>query len=69
MTIQYLDRRAASRYLTDRGIPVRPETLARWACTGRYQLPIIRLGRLVRYDIADLDALVAAHRVTPGGQE
>ena len=64
--IKFLDRRAAANYLTARGIPVQPETLARWACTGRYGLPMIKLGTLVRYDTTDLDALIEAHKVTPG---
>lgn len=63
---RYLTRQAAAAWLTERGIPVQTETLARWACTGRYSLPMIRLGRLVRYDTADLDAFIDAHKVTPG---
>ncbi len=66
-TPQYLDRAAASQYLVERGIDIKPETLARWACTGRYKLPLIKLGRIVRYDRADLDALIEAHKVCPGG--
>ncbi len=64
---QYLDRRAAAEYLANRGINVQPETLARWACNGRYALPIIKIGRLVRYDRNDLDALIESHKITPGG--
>ena len=63
---QYLDRRAAAKYLANRGIDVQPETLARWASNGRYQLPIIKIGRLVRYDVTDLDALIESHKITPG---
>ena len=66
---RYLTRQAAAAYLTDRGIPVQTETLARWACTGRYALPMIKLGTLVRYDIIDLDALIESHKVTPGATD
>ena len=55
---RYLTRQAAAAYLTGRGIPVQTETLARWACTGRYALPMIKLGTLVRYDCVDLDAFI-----------
>ncbi len=65
-TPQYLDRRAAAEYLADRGINVQPETLARWASNGRYALPIIKIGRLVRYDRNDLDELISSHKITPG---
>ncbi len=67
MTPRYLDRVGAAEYLSERGINIKPGTLARWACTGRYRLPMLKIGTLVRYDRADLDALIEAHRVTPGG--
>lgn len=35
---------------------VNPGTLAVWRCTGRYNLPFIKIGRKVRYRRADLDA-------------
>jgi excisionase family DNA binding protein len=31
-------------------------TLATWRCTKRYPLTYVKVGRLVRYRIADLDA-------------
>ncbi len=64
--MKYITRRAAAGYLTGRGVKVEAETLARWASNGRYQLPIIKIGRIVRYDVSDLDALIASHRITPG---
>ena len=66
---KYLTRDEAAEHLADLGIPVRSNTLARWACTGRYALPMIKLGRLVRYDVQDLDAFVERHRITPGGDD
>lgn len=31
-------------------------TLAVWRCTGRYNLPYIKVGRKIRYRLADLEA-------------
>jgi len=33
---------------------VRPGTLSVWRCTGRYALPYLKVGRLVRYRAGDL---------------
>lgn len=66
MSAQYVSRIGASRYLSERGIDVKPQTLRVWACSGRYALPYIKIGKIVRYDVADLDRFVASHRVTPG---
>lgn len=38
-------------------------TLAIWRCTNRYQLPYIKVGRLVRYRPSDLDAFMAARTI------
>ena len=35
-------------------------TLAVWRCTGRYNLPFIKIGRKVRYRRSDLDAWLDA---------
>jgi excisionase family DNA binding protein len=38
---------------------VSPRTLAVWKCTGRYDLPVVKLGlRIVRYRKSDLDAFI-----------
>ena len=37
---------------------VKAQTLAVWASTGRYSLPFIKVGRLVKYRQADLDAFL-----------
>jgi excisionase family DNA binding protein len=55
-----LTRREAAEYLG-----VRPGTLAVWHCTGRYRLPVVKVGRAVRYRLADLDAWLAARTVRP----
>ena len=41
---------------------VKTSTLATWRCTGRYNLPFIKTGRLVRYRVADLAAWIAKRR-------
>ena len=33
-------------------------TLAVWACTKRYRLPYIKIGRLVKYRLSDLEAFI-----------
>jgi len=52
---QLLSRRQAAQYLG-----VKEQTLAIWKCTGRYHLPCVKVGRLVKYRLADLDAFIAA---------
>jgi len=51
-----LSRKEAARYLG-----VSETTLAVWKCTGRYKLPCVKIGRLVKYRQADLDAFIAAN--------
>lgn len=41
----------ASEYLG-----VTQDTLAVWRCTGRYAIPYLKVGRLVKYRRSDLDA-------------
>ncbi len=60
----FLSRPDAARYLSEHGVPIKPETLARWASTGRYRLPYYKLGRIVSYKVADLDALIERSRIT-----
>lgn len=40
---------------------VHPKTLAAWRRTKRYDLPVVRFGRLVRYRLAGIEALIDAH--------
>ena len=49
-------RRQAANYLG-----ISEQTLASWKCSGRYSLPCIKIGRLVRYRKLDLDNFVASH--------
>ncbi len=45
---------------------VRPNTLEVWRVCHRYDLPFIRVGRLVKYREADLDEFLAARTVGAG---
>ena len=45
-----LTREQAAKYLG-----VAAQTLAIWAMTGRYNLPVIKVGRLCKYRGTDLD--------------
>jgi hypothetical protein len=54
---QLLTRSAAAAHLG-----VQPQTLAVWACTKRYPLPYVKIGRRVMYRLTDLEAFVMANR-------
>jgi hypothetical protein len=53
-----LNRRDAAAYLG-----VAASTLAVWSSTNRYNLPYVKMGRLVQYRIADLDNFIASRTV------
>ena len=53
-----LSRRDAADYLG-----VTEQTLAIWKCTGRYNLPCIKVGRLVKYRKSDLDKFLISRTV------
>ena len=53
---ELLTRRQAAAYLG-----VAEQTLAVWKCLGRYHLPCVKIGRIVRYRKADLDNFIAKH--------
>jgi len=57
-----LTRDQAAEYLG-----VKPQTLSVWACCQRYNLPVIKVGRLCKYRKSDLDAWI--ERRTVGGTE
>ena len=48
-----LSRNAAAAYLG-----LRPQTLAVWASTGRYDLPMVKIGRYAKYRTVDLDRFI-----------
>ena len=51
---ELLSRAEAAAYLG-----VAKQTLAIWACTKRYELNYVKIGRLVKYRRADLDKFIA----------
>ena len=53
MLTDLYDRQQAANYLG-----VKPNTLAVWHSTKRYRIPYIKVGRLVKYRISDLDAFL-----------
>lgn len=61
---KYLDRSQAAEYLG-----VKESTLAAWASSGRYDLPMVKVGRRVRYRTTDLDRWMAERTttITPRG--
>ena len=46
---------------------VSAQTLAVWACTGRYHLPYIKVGRLPRYRRVDIENWLVGRRVGDAG--
>jgi len=46
---------------------VKATTLCNWRVTGRYALPYVKAGRLVRYRVADLAAWIAHRRTGAEG--
>ena len=43
---------------------VRPQTLAVWRSYGRYDLPFVKVGRLVKYRLSDLNIFLAENTHT-----
>ncbi|MEA0971475.1 DNA-binding protein [Candidatus Megaera venefica] len=48
-----LNRKQAADFLG-----VKEATLAHWKCTGRYNLPSVKIGRLVKYRTSDLEQFI-----------
>ena len=46
---------------------VKSATLCNWRCTGRYNLPFVKTGRLVRYRTRDLAEWIAKRRTGAEG--
>jgi excisionase family DNA binding protein len=53
-----LTREQAAEYLG-----IAPQTLAVWASTGRYSLPMIKVGRCARYRRRDLDKFLESRTI------
>ena len=60
MNTSMIDRRQAAEFL---GVAV--GTLANWECTGRNRLPHVKIGKRVRYRVADLERWIASRVVNP----
>jgi excisionase family DNA binding protein len=43
---------------------LRPQTLAAWATTGRHSLPMVKVGRAVRYRLSDLERWLQGRTIT-----
>jgi excisionase family DNA binding protein len=50
--------RLMSRHEAAEYLGVKPQTLAIWATTKRYNLPYIKVGRLAKYRQEDLDEFI-----------
>jgi excisionase family DNA binding protein len=48
---------------------VRPQTLAVWAITGKYGLPVVKVGRSVRYRMTDLERWLESRTVGAAAAE
>ena len=57
------ERKLLSRSEVAAYLGLKPQTLAVWATTGRYGLPMVKVGRSVRYRVADLEAWLAERTV------
>lgn len=51
-----LSRKDAAEYLG-----IKPQTLAKWQSTKRYEIPYTKIGRLTKYRIIDLDKFIITH--------
>lgn len=58
-----LNREQAAAYLG-----IQKQTLAAWATTGRYHLPMVKIGRSVRYKRESLDQFIEDRSVCHSGQ-
>ena len=56
---ELLNRAQAAEYLGG----ISPKSLAIWQSTKRYHLPIVKIGRLVRYRREDLDKFLEQRRI------
>nr|WP_198983257.1 helix-turn-helix domain-containing protein [Herbaspirillum sp. ASV7] len=62
MQSDLFSRTAAAQYLG-----VKPQTLAVWFSTGRYPLPVVKVGRYAKYRLSDLQAFLQANTFSHSG--
>jgi excisionase family DNA binding protein len=60
------DKKLLSRKEAAKFLGVAEDTLAIWACNKRYALPYVKIGRLVKYKLSDLNAFIES-RTQNGG--
>lgn len=63
ITSNLLTRKEAADYLG-----VKEDTLAVWACNKRYILPMVKVGRLVKYKLSDLNAFIETRTIYGKGE-
>ena len=61
-TEQLLNRKEAADYLG-----IKEHTLCVWASESRYDLPYVKVGRLVKYRREDVDRFISENRFDLGG--
>lgn len=61
---QLLTRKEAAQYLG-----VTESTLAVWACVKRYDLAYVKVGRLAKYRLVDLNAFLARRTIMQNNEE
>lgn len=54
-----LENKLMTRAETAQYLGVSVQTLADWATTKRYQLPMIKVGHLVKYRLSDIEAFLS----------
>ncbi|AIL66008.1 Helix-turn-helix domain protein [Rickettsiales bacterium Ac37b] len=57
MPEKLLTRKEAAEFLG-----IAENTLAVWACTKRYDLPMVKIGKLIRYKLSDLIKFIDQHQ-------
>jgi len=57
------EKKLLSRKEAAECLGVKPQTLAAWHVTGRYGLPVVKVGRAVRYRLADLERWIASRTI------
>ena len=51
-----------------KALEIKAGTLSVWRCTGRHNLPYVKIGRLVRYKIDDLAAFIVSRTYNHTGE-
>jgi excisionase family DNA binding protein len=44
----------------------KPQTLAKWASDGDFSLPMVKVGRLAKYRLADVEAFIERNTFSAG---